>query len=192
MQLTHLAVGGDISHFPGVYRPNAAYPLPDPIPDSQSILAPSLFPHPCPCSLFTDLFADPPSSSSSFTTDKRSHPFYSISTHPKSAYIDPATASASADLMRQNFEQAPNVLVCIAHDTSLVHGGVLPLLNRAGQRDEDLNGWLGKGWKTDPKVMWGWLGEMPTKEGREGRGRIVDGFWRGGERWAWEGRGKGK
>jgi hypothetical protein len=78
----------------------------------------------------------------------------------------------------QAFDDDPNVLVCIAHDSTLLK--VLPTFNRSGLNGSGLNDWKARGWKE--QCHWGWLNELP-KDGRPGRPPVVEGFWRNGQRW---------
>lgn len=73
----------------------------------------------------------------------------------------------------QDFDASPNVLVCIAHDPTLLK--ILPLLN--DKPNDDLNQWQSKGYKE--WLLWGWLNELP-KDGMPGRPMLVDGTWKSG------------
>ena len=163
---TFVLMGGDICHFAGDFRPNRTHPLPDPIPSSH---LDRTFPSPCPAHLFTSTHPLSPSS-------PRTTPWYNVSTSAKSAYESPSTAARSVRRMQTHFDESEHVLVCIAHDPTLLH--VLPTLNTAP--DRDLNAWKSRGWKE--QCHWGWLNELP-RDGAPGRERIVDGFWREGRRW---------
>ena len=164
-------MGGDICHFPGDYRPSPAYPLPDPIPEGV-LDRRSTFPVPCPCSLFTDHHPRASEQAAARTT-----PWYEVTDHPRAAYIDVPVARESVSKM-QAFDDNPDVLVCIAHDPTLLT--VLPVFNKTGLQGEGLSVWKEKGWKE--ACHWGWLNELP-QDGKPGREVIVDGFWREGERW---------
>ena len=74
----------------------------------------------------------------------------------------------------REFDASEDVLVCIAHDPSLLK--VLPLLNV--EPEKDLNDWKEKGYKE--KTKWGWLNELP-RDGKPGRTMLVDGVWRKGK-----------
>ncbi|OAL35982.1 hypothetical protein AYO20_04643 [Fonsecaea nubica] len=169
---TFLLLGGDICHFVGDLRPNPTYPIPDPVPGDVLDDDPSSFPTPCPCSLFADHH---PAISQGDSGDPTQTPFYKVSTHPTSAYVDPPTAQASVDKLL-HFEQSPVVMVCLAHDAALLK--YLPTFNK--EPEADLNGWKAKGWKE--RCRWDWLNEMP-RNGRPGRKPIVQGFWRDGKPW---------
>ena len=75
----------------------------------------------------------------------------------------------------QDFDASPDVLVCIAHDPTLLK--VLPFLN--DRSEEDLNDWKSRGFKE--QLLWGWLNDLP-RYGRPGRPMLVDGAWRENER----------
>src|ERR1700742_581199 len=92
---TFLLLGGDICHFVGDIRPNATYPIPDEIPAAVLDHDPSFFPKPCPCSLFTD--HHPQLSNDAPPAERQRTPFYKVSTHTASAYIDPPTAQHSVN-----------------------------------------------------------------------------------------------
>jgi hypothetical protein len=170
---TFLLLGGDICHFIGDIRPNATNPIPDEIPPNVLAHDPSYFPKPCPCSLFTD--HHPQISSDTSFTERRQTPFYKVSTHSASAYIDPSTAQESVDKLI-NFESSPNVMVCLAHDEALLK--YLPTFNDNPRLE--LNDWKRQGWKE--KCRWDWLNELP-RNGKPGRKKIVEGFWRNGKPW---------
>lgn len=75
----------------------------------------------------------------------------------------------------QQFDADPDVLVCIAHDPTLLK--VLPMLN--DQPDRDLNDWKANGYKE--RLLWGWLNDLP-RDGKPGRPMMVEGTWRNGEK----------
>jgi hypothetical protein len=158
-------MGGDICHFSGDFRPSAAIPLPDPIPQ-QYLDKNSFFPSPCPCSLFTE--HHPRLRDSASQEEKRTTPFYEVTDHPKSAYVDPPVAAASVRKM-QDFDDCEDVLVCIAHDPVLLE--ILSTLNETPEKD--LRDWKAHGWKE--KCHWGWLNELP-KNGKPGRKPLVLGL----------------
>ena len=163
---TFVFMGGDICHFAGDFRPNKTYPLPDPIPDPY-LDKDALFPNPCPCSVFTDHH---PTVSQSHQDAARITPWYSVTDHPRSAYVDPPVAVESVRKM-QELDEHPSVLVCIAHDRTLLE--VLPVLNN--EPEKDLNSWQVEGWKE--KCHWGWLNEL-ARDGKRGRPLIVEGLQR--------------
>jgi glyoxylase-like metal-dependent hydrolase (beta-lactamase superfamily II) len=169
---TFVYMGGDICHFAGDFRPSAAKPLPDPIPEGVLDRVPH-FPSPCPAEVFTSNHPRTDQTSAPTT------PWYKITSHPRAAYINPPQARETLQKM-QPFDDNPHVLVCLAHDTTMLK--VLPTLN--SQPDRDLNDWFARGWKE--QCHWGWLNELPRK-GERGRELVVQGFWREGKRWDYEG-----
>jgi glyoxylase-like metal-dependent hydrolase (beta-lactamase superfamily II) len=162
---TFVLLGGDICHFGGNFRPTSSIPLPDPVPNSHLDQG---FPHPCPCSLFTETHPAGSESVKSKTT-----PFFEVTSFPQSAYLDREKAAESIKEL-QRFDDHPDVLVCIAHDPTLIK--ILPFLN--DQPDKDLTSWQKEGWKE--KAQWGWLNELP-RNGKPGREMLVKGAWREGE-----------
>ena len=166
---TFVFMGGDICHFAGDFRPSSTLPLPDPIPTGTLDKTP-YFPVPCPAELFTS--HHPRETNPSKTTET---PWYRVTDHPRAAYINPPLARTSVSKM-QPFDDSPDVLVCIAHDATLL--SVLPTLNTSPEKD--LTEWKKEGWKE--KCHWGWLNELP-REGKRGREPVVEGFWRDGRWW---------
>lgn len=169
---TFVLLGGDICHFPGVFRPSPEQPLPDPIPEGV-LDEDAYFPTPCPCSLFETCH---PSSVGDDSVDPRTTPFYRVSTDPSAAYADPATSQTSVDKLIK-FDASSSVLVCLAHDATLLRR--LSTLN--DDPEDDLNDWKRRGYKK--KILWGWLNELP-RNGEAGREVAVQGFWRDGKPWA--------
>lgn len=161
---TFIFVGGDICHFNGNFRPTKTNPLPDPIPDYVPLDRPP-FPHSCACSMFTSFH---PHQDSPRTT-----PYYNVTEHQHSAYIDNAEAERSIRKM-QEFDDNPNVLVCIAHDPTLQ--SILPLLNNDPKAH--ISDWKEKEYKE--KAQWGFLNELP-RDGKPGRKPLVIGLRRDGE-----------
>ncbi|KAF2740282.1 Metallo-hydrolase/oxidoreductase [Polyplosphaeria fusca] len=162
---TFVMLGGDICHFGGSFRPSPSIPLPDPVPSSH---LDAHLPIPCPCSVFTDIHPAGSDSDLAKTT-----PFFEVTSSPQSAYLDRAEATSSIREL-QKFDQDPNILVCIAHDPTLLN--VLPFLNY--EPDKDLNDWQEKQLKE--KAQWGWLNELP-RGGKPGRPMLVEGVWKEGE-----------
>jgi glyoxylase-like metal-dependent hydrolase (beta-lactamase superfamily II) len=162
---TFIFMGGDICHFSGDFRPSPRIPLPDPVPQ-EYLDKTRFFPNPCPCSLFTEHHPRLPGSAAE--DEKRSTPFYEVTDHPKSAYVDPPVAAESVRRM-QEFDDSPDVLVCIAHDPVLLE--VLPTLNE--NPEEDLKEWKREGWKES--CHWCWLNELP-RDGKPGRVPLVEGL----------------
>jgi glyoxylase-like metal-dependent hydrolase (beta-lactamase superfamily II) len=70
---TFVFLGGDISHFPGMYRPTHYAPMPEIIP-AETVLD-SRFPSPCPCSIFTACHRETDPITARTTT------FYHVSAH---------------------------------------------------------------------------------------------------------------
>ncbi|KAK5249314.1 hypothetical protein LTS03_002339 [Exophiala xenobiotica] len=170
---TFLLLGGDICHFVGDLRPNKACPMPDPIPTGVLDNDPVNVPSPCPCLIFT--IHHPLASEAAHVDEQRTTPFYRVSDHKASAYIDPVAAQGSVEKLIE-FESSPNVLVCLAHDPALLK--YLPTLD--SDPASDLNSWRDRGWKE--KCRWDWLNELP-RNGRPGREPLVEGFWRDGKPW---------
>lgn len=175
---TFVLLGGDICHFPGVTRPNPELPLPNTIPERVlNTKGGQHFPSPCPCSLFTDHH---PALSSGCDKDRirldpKRTPFYAISNDPTSAYTDPIIAQQSASKLIR-LDASPNVLVCLAHDETMLHS--LPTLNN--NPADDLNNWKERGYKE--KIHWGWLNDL-ARDGKPARQAAVEGFWRDGQLW---------
>lgn len=172
---TFVFLGGDICHFAGDFRPSEEIPLPSSIP-AEALLSSQKYPMPCPCEFFSA--HHPQLREIGPSVDTSSTPFYQLSTHAHSTYKDPATAVTTTHNMQKYFDADQNVMVLLAHDTSLLDH--LPVLNESP--DDDLNNWKELGLKQ--KCHWGWLGELPRydKEGSViGPGNrekpIVDGLW---------------
>jgi glyoxylase-like metal-dependent hydrolase (beta-lactamase superfamily II) len=158
---TFVFLGGDISHFPGMYRPTPYVPLPGTIP-AETVLD-SRFSAPCPCSLFTTCH---PSNDS---TAARTSPFYRVSSHSNSWYDFPQEAQKSVDGLKA-LDADENVFVAIAHDPGLREVGNFP--------DSTLNGWKEKGW--GKKLHWNFLNELPI-DGKPGRPQLVNGLLKDGK-----------
>ncbi|KAF2628508.1 Metallo-hydrolase/oxidoreductase [Macroventuria anomochaeta] len=162
---TFVFLGGDICHFGGSFRPSTSIQMPDPVPDEH---LDQHLPHPCPCSLFTEVHPAGPESEASKTS-----PFFEVSGFAQSAYVDREAAAQCIEEL-QRFDAHPDVLVCIAHDSTLLR--VLPFLN--DQHEKDLNDWQDQGYKE--KARWGWLNELP-RQGKPGREMYVQGVRQNGE-----------
>jgi hypothetical protein len=93
-------MGGDVCHHGGEFRPTPYVPLP-------STIAPSPLNcpiQPCPGSIFLDIHP----------THSATQPFYKLPVENGISYnIDEATGSVEKTT---EFDAAPNVFVCIAHD----------------------------------------------------------------------------
>lgn len=162
---TFVFLGGDICHFGGSFRPSSTIELPDPVPSAHLDQA---LPHPCPCSVFTEVHPAGPSSAASRTT-----PFFEVTSFAQSAYLDREQAAQSIKEL-QRFDEHPDVFTCIAHDPTLIT--VLPFLN--DKPEVYLNDWQERGLKE--KAQWGWLNELP-RDGNFGREMYVEGIWKEGE-----------
>lgn len=123
---------------------------------------------PCPCSIFTECHPRGANNPESKTS-----PFFEVTSYEHSAYLHREQAMQSIKEMQQ-FDASPDVLVCIAHDPTLIK--VLPFLN--DEPDKDLNNWQAEGLKE--KAQWGWLNDLP-RGGKPGRSMMVDGVWRDGK-----------
>jgi len=162
---TFVFLGGDICHFPGMFRPSSHLPLQDTIPQDQ---LDDHFPIPCPCDIFTSChpLQDPASE------EAKSSQFFNVTSRTPSSYHNREEAMQSISAM-QDFDASDDVLVLIAHDPTLLK--VLPLLNDAPLLD--LNDWKERGYKA--RLQWGWLNELP-RDGRPGRSMLVEGAWHNG------------
>jgi len=166
---TFIMLGGDACHFVGLFRPSESMPLPDPIPEATPL--DSSFPNPCPCSLFTSCH---PKAMEGDEEAAKATPWYRVTDKEQSAYVDREVAKTSLKRLEE-FDQSPDVLVCMAHDPVLLE--VLPLFNNDPK--VDLNDWKTKGLKE--KCHWGFLNELP-RNGMPGRRPIVDGVIKEGKR----------
>jgi hypothetical protein len=164
---TFMLLGADTCHFAGSLRPSKFVPLPANLDVVQYGLD-SYFPNPCPCVLFADCH---PGASEE---EKRTTPYYTASTTPGSAYVDPSTADKTVAGTRE-FDASPDIFVCLAHDPALFE--VLPLLNQDPAMNA--NDWQVKGFKD--MTLWRFLNELP-RDKQPGREPIVFGFWRDGVR----------
>ena len=99
-------------------------------------------------------------------------PFYAVTRSEHSVYADREQAITDIKKM-EALDGSSNVLVCIAHDPSLIDN--LPTLNT--NPSGDLNYWKTKGLKE--KCLWGFLGELP-KSGQPGQKPLVEGIWKEG------------
>lgn len=158
---TFVFLGGDIAHFPGMYRPTPYVPLPDIVP-TETVLD-SRFPSPCSHALFTACHheSDPAAS--------RTTPFYQVSAHSDSWYDYPELAQKSVDGLKE-LDADENVFVAISHDPALREVANFPTAT--------LNDWRAQGWGR--KLRWNFLNELPIK-GQAGRAPLVHGLLRGGK-----------
>ena len=158
-------LGGDVCHFSGMFRPNSNVVMPDPIPSTTRL--DSYYPSPCSCSHFTSYHPAYPDEAKA-----RSQPYYGVSSHPNSAYLDARKAENSIAGLAE-FDEDPSCFICIAHDGVLLE--VLPLLNN--DPGAEIGDWKSKGYKE--QSQWGFLNELP-RDGKPGRKPIVKGVWRDG------------
>ena len=161
---TFVFLGGDISHFPGMYRPTSQVPLPDTIPAETNLDL--RFSRPCPCSLFTACHPQGPSKA-------QTTPYYGPSTSEESWYEDAVRAKRSIDGMAE-FDADDNVFVAISHDPALhdiCRGEKFP--------QTTMNQWKAKQWKL--QCHWSFLNELPI-DGKPGRPYLVEGRLRDGKR----------
>ncbi|KAF9882620.1 hypothetical protein FE257_005954 [Aspergillus nanangensis] len=160
---TFIFLGGDISHYAGMYRPSSYLPMPDTLP-SIAALDPRV-PRPCPCSLFTACHPRGPELA-------QTTPYYHPSGSSSSWYEDHIVAQRSIDSM-QEFDASNQVFVAIAHDPTLAEVcTVFPHGN--------MNDWKEKEWKV--RVHWGFLNELPL-DGKPGRPKLIEGRLRDGKHW---------
>lgn len=89
--------------------------------------------------------------------------------------MDPKVANESIKGLEE-FDADPDVFICLAHDTGLL--GILLFLNNSM---EEIGDWKIKGYKE--KTKWRFLNELP-RNGKQGRRRLVNGFWRDGKQLA--------
>ncbi|KAL1964338.1 hypothetical protein VTN77DRAFT_7023 [Rasamsonia byssochlamydoides] len=157
---TFVFLGGDISHFPGTYRPTRYVPLPEVLPAETKLDA--RLPLPCACSLFTACHPNP--------SPARTTPFYHASQHPNSWYDDPQEAQRSIDALTE-FDANENVFVAIAHDPALKE--VCELFPHG-----TLNEWKAKGWTR--QSHWHFVNELPV-DGKPGRPKLLDGLLKDGK-----------
>lgn len=164
---TFVLLGADTCHFPGALRPSNYLPLPSSL-DSTTDGLDMYFPQPCPCEMFGDCHH------ASSAEEKRTTAYYTASSAPGSAYLDPMTADKSISSMKV-FDACQDIFVCLAHDPSLLE--VLPLFNHDSKAD--INNWREMGYKESTR--WRFLNELP-RDGKPGREPIVFGFWRDGKK----------
>ncbi|KAL1984112.1 hypothetical protein VTN96DRAFT_9612 [Rasamsonia emersonii] len=157
---TFVFLGGDISHFPGTYRPTQYVPLPEVLPAETKLDA--RFSLPCACSLFTACHPNP--------STARTTPYYHVSQHQDSWYDDPQQAQKSIDGLME-FDASENVFVAIAHDPALRE--VCELFPHA-----TLNEWKAKGWAR--RSHWHFVNELPI-DGKPGRPKLVEGLLKDGK-----------
>lgn len=162
---TFVFLGGDISHFPGMYRPTSYVPMPDTIPAETKLDA--RFPHPCPCSIFTACHRN----NNNGTSAAQTTTFYTVSQAPTSWYEDFKQASHSVEGLTE-FDASQSVFVAIAHDPALRE--VIDIFPKASMND-----WKAKGWAN--QSHWHFVNELPI-DGKPGRKAIIDGVYREGKK----------
>ncbi|KIX04823.1 uncharacterized protein Z518_05694 [Rhinocladiella mackenziei CBS 650.93] len=158
---TFVFLGGDISHFPGMFRPTPFVPMPENIPAETNL--DSRFSHPCPCSIFTACHRNESQGNARTST------FYHVSQSPTSWYEDFNQAQNSVDGLTE-FDASENVFVAIAHDPALRE--VIETFPKS-----NMNDWKAKGW--GKQSHWHFVNELPI-DGNPGRPPIVDGIWKHG------------
>lgn len=154
---TFIFLGGDVCHYPGAYQPSAYIPMPEVIPAETKL--DERLPLPCPCSLFTACHPEPDPARS------RTTPFYRVSTHPESWYMDAVGAQQSVDKLVE-FDGDEKVFVAIGHDPTL--RDVCDLFPHG-----TLNDWKRRGRKG--ATHWGFVNELPI-DGKPGRPALVEGL----------------
>ena len=158
---TFVFLGGDISHFPGTYRPSRYVSMPAMLPLETKL--DTRIPQPCPCSVFTSCHPGG-------ALNARTTPFYYPSRAPESFYQDPAEAEKSVAALAQ-FDADENVFVAIGHDPALQE--VCEQFPHA-----TMNDWKAKRWKT--QSYWNFVNELPV-DGKPGRRILVEGRLRDGK-----------
>ncbi|KAF7556533.1 hypothetical protein G7Z17_g1336 [Cylindrodendrum hubeiense] len=150
-------MGGDICHFPGVFRPSPYIPLPNQM--TKAARLDTYFACPCAASTFTSIHPKGEEAG-------RREPFYKPSSGPLSIYQDPSLAYSTVQRLIE-FDAHPDVMVCIAHDPAVAE--TLPTMNK-GPANE-INGWKEKGYKE--ACHWGFLNQLP-RAGKPGRPKLVE------------------
>lgn len=164
---TFVFLGGDISHFPGMYRPTAYKPMPATLP-IETHLDSARLPVPCPCSLFT---ACHPNHNKEDINDHaaRTRPFYQPN-EESSWYHSTSMALRTVESL-QEFDADENVFVAIAHDNVLKD--VVDIFPKRKMNDWKANKW-------GEKSHWHFVNELPV-HGKPGRGVLVDGLMKEGK-----------
>ncbi|KAH8690500.1 beta-lactamase-like protein [Talaromyces proteolyticus] len=168
---TFVFLGGDISHFPGMYRPTKYVPMPLTLPIETKLDTPRL-PVPCPCTLFTACHPKRKASDNNSGDDEesRTSTFYEPSQESWSWYDDPAEALRSVEALKE-FDADENVFVAIAHDSALREVvDVFP--------NGKMNDWKAKGWAK--MSHWHFVNELPVN-GQPGRKLIAQGLMKDGD-----------
>lgn len=152
-------MGGDICHFPGVFRPSTHIPLPNSIASTARL--DNYFTCPCAAATFTSIYPKGEARG-------RQEPFYRPAAGPSSIYDDPGLAYNTVQKLVE-FDAQPNIMVCIAHDPAVAE--TLPTMNK--NSNNEINGWKEKGYKE--ACHWGFLNELP-RAGKPGRPKIVENY----------------
>ncbi|OIW34948.1 metallo-beta-lactamase superfamily protein [Coniochaeta ligniaria NRRL 30616] len=152
-------MGGDICHFPGVFRPSNYIPLPNPL-DKTARLDKYFT---CPCAATTFPSIHPKGEEAG-----RREPFYRPASGLSSIYQDPSLAHKTVQKLI-TFDAKPNIMVCIAHDPAV--GETLPTMN--DDAANEINGWREKGLKE--ACHWGFLNQLP-RGGQPGRTNLVENY----------------
>lgn len=163
---TFVFLGGDISHFPGMYRPTAYKPMPATLPIETYL--DSQLPVPCPCLLST---ACHPNHSKEDVDDHaaRTRPFYQP--NEKSSWHHSTVMALCTVESLQEFAADENVFVAIAHDNAL--RDVVDVFPKGKMKD-----WKAKKW--GEKSHWHFVNELPV-DGKPGRSVLVDGLMKEGK-----------
>ena len=162
---TFTLLGADTCHIAGCFRPSEYNPMPANLLLKDGLV--QYFVASCPCSMFSSFHP-----AARTEEEARVTPYYKASDARGSAFTNPKVANESIKGFEE-FDAHPDVLVCLAHDTGLL--GVLPMLNDG---EGDIGDWKIKEYKE--ATNWRFLNELP-RDGKQGRPRIVNGFWRDGK-----------
>lgn len=143
---TFIFLGGDCAHHASEWRPTQHLPLPDDIKPSP---LPALHPGTCPGSVFNSIhrFHHEEVASLEQDIDAMTHPFC---TPTDQASYNGAEARESVDHMSE-FDAHDNILVLIAHDTSMLN--IVDFFPHGTAND-----WKQKGWRE--KGLWRFLSDF--------------------------------
>lgn len=111
---TFVFLGGNISHFAGMYRPTAYRPMPATVPIETYL--DSRLPVPCPCSLFT---ACHPNRDEEDVNDHAARTRLFYQPNEKSSWYHSTAMALRTVESLQEFDADENVFVAIAHDDAL-------------------------------------------------------------------------
>lgn len=157
---TFVFLGGDVAHFPGMFRPTQRVPLPKMLPVETVI--DSRFQLPCPCDLFTVCHHEADEVTS------RTTPFYRASRSAESWHECVESAQESLDGV-QELDADENVFVAVSHDPALREVPNFPT--------DTLNDWKKRGWGR--KLHWNFLSELRI-DMQPGKLPLVEGLLRDG------------